>query len=306
MGLVVFLILIFVSSVWFFKERLTFYAIKGKFGQIFPRHEFLIRQLSIEPGFFALPHFDIRPKKSTVPLGFELKGGSAVAHFSTLRLFGDPFLCVDHVFLSAKSLRVDPLMFSDLNSYFFRPFPGSYLNLFLSIKKLQEKDMTAKNFVGHLRLSPRLIIIDNMKMSALSGTLSGSGRMSNTEKGWVLDLTVHFENMDISDLMKGLAMDRSVKASGVFRGDIVVGLENNRIRYLSGYLSCVKGGEVNVSSDAKWSNIVVENLKNYRYDIGNVKVSNDNQDIRIDVSLEGGAGVRNLRVFWHRYIDQSR
>jgi len=46
-------------------------------------------------------------------------------------------------------------------------------------------------------------------------------------------------------------------------------------------------------------NIVVENLKDYHYDIGSAKISNEGQNIKIDLLLEGQAGKRQFEVVWH-------
>jgi hypothetical protein len=78
---------------------------------------------------------------------------------------------------------------------------------------------------------------------------------------------------------------------------------------LIGDLDSVTGGKMIVkdpslvnsgSLKGQPANLVVENLMNYYYDIGNIRVRNEGQNIKIGIFLKGPSGQRNLEVFWHR------
>lgn len=123
-----------------------------------------------------------------------------------------------------------------------------------------------------------------------------------------LSAVISFQDIDLKKVMALLGSDKAVEATGRFSGEVVVCAKGLEIVDVRGQLTSSDGGSFIITdpslarqalSAGQNENIVIENLKNYHYDIGKVELRNSGQDIKMDIVLEGKTGQRSLELVWH-------
>ena len=298
-----------ILSLLIFKDRIALQSIRNILNKAMPGTVLNADKIVVWPSTLEVKEFDIKKAASKSSKGAQLSGGSAVIRFSLLGLLGDPLFALNEAHIKTKELRYEDLAAQDLLIELFRNRRSRYLDSVLDVKALNYGDVKVGELKARFKFSRDFIIFDEINSLALGGKVFGTGSMFFKEKLWILDLKAQLEGIDIVALLKAFGANKGIEASGVFSGDITVVLENGLIRDLKGELASAGGGQFIVTDtglldnnlkDMQGANIVVENLKNYHYDIGYVKIRNEGQDIRLDIVLQGQEGSRNLEVDWHR------
>ncbi len=301
-------LLIVFLSILIFKDRLFLGLVKLGFKKAFVHSAFDASSLTVWPGYIEVKGFGIRQTTGGIET-FKAGGGQARIRFSTFLLFKNPVLAVKEGDCFIKDIRLGE---STVNGVSFRALKnasGDYLDSVLEIENASFKKGKGRDFKGIFRLGRDFILFDEISGSLLGGGISSTGRLVFGKKAWALDSKVHFEKIELRELLKAFQAEKGVKTSGSFSGDVRIVLENGYLRDLSGRLDSVAGGDFIITDTSllgnnlmggQAANIVVENLKNYHYDIGNIQINKEGQDIRMTILLEGKAGSRDFKVIWHR------
>ncbi len=299
--------LVFAFLAYSLKDKIVLYAIQKIAQSMLPGLEVRIDGITVSSNFFGVRQFDLRETRKTFS-GTAVKEARASAKFSILKLRRDQILGIAQSHISAKEVNFSGFVFDAFLLNCTRNPSGLWLDAFLRLSALSQGDKQIKDVRATLKIFPGAVICDRLEMLVLGGKISGRGRIVFSQHSWQLELTLQLQGIRMEDLMKILAMEKRVEASGLYDGSLSIVLQDSRIKDLSGELVSKSGGKFLITDPSLLAgdlggqgsvNIVVENLTNYYYDIGNVKIRNEAQNIKIGILLSGQAGARSLDVFWH-------
>ncbi|MBI5873959.1 MAG: YdbH domain-containing protein [Candidatus Omnitrophica bacterium] len=254
----------------FFKDSLAWWLLQKNLKKSFPGSVSNVTKLVVWPVFFEIK-------------GFELKSA--------------PFSSLDFLIQDANA---------DIKFSISRSFKGLACRLW--VKSANYNDIKIKEIDGVFSIVPSRVSLQGIRARAFGGDIFITGRIDLMAKAANLELKVRLDNIDIRELMQALGMEKRVDSSGLFSGDIRLAWQGGVLKALDGKLSSISSGKFIIldtslvdksmaAGDA--ANIVVENLKNYYYDIGYIDLSNEGKNIKITIQLEGRAGSRHLEIVWH-------
>lgn len=305
--LVFFLVFSCLVLVVSFRNSFLTFAIKNSFKKIFPKSAVSLKSAHVTPFSFVVRELEIQGA-SGVPTDFNLKKINIHLKFSFIRSFFDKFFGIDNGRLTLESAAYAGGDFKGLSLLISRDDFFKSMDFLGTLKNASFQKIKAKDIAWKVRLERGKVFIRQIDIDIFGGHVQGSGDVLFDKTGWVLSLALVFQDVDIADLMKALGAEERLKVTGLYTGPVRLVVSNARIKELIGDLDSRGKGEMIIKDTSLLGsnaiqkeavNIVVENLKNYYYDIGNIKVRNIAQDIKIDISLKGQTGERNLRVLWH-------
>ena len=296
---------------FFFKEAGTVLLIKRFFKTIFPGAEIRIRGLSVGFGSLDIRRFDIQ-SQARAPFYVVFENGSAFFKFLPHRFLTNPLFAIQEGHLSLPSGTVETGMLEGVVVDFSsQPLKG-YIEACGKTDRIVFQKIKVGNLTGKMRVYGSTIAIGQAQATLFEGNVSGTGTMHFSNAAQTLSFQARLDHIAIADLMEALGAKERMSVTGAYSGDVRIFLKNGQIGDLSGELRSKDGGEFILKDSSllnqkdlqgQAANIVVENLKNYHYDIGIIKIRNIGQDIRIDISLSGPTGQRNLELVWHTTQD---
>ncbi len=292
-----------------FKDRLAGWAIRGNFERVFPGCAFEAPRVQVSLGSLKIDRFDVTKKPRHPEAILAVGKGVFRLDLSPLGLLRDPFAALTRATLRANraawaDFALDGLTFDMTRS------PGSS---FLNVRTGAAKAGIEKKAVEYLSAEGKLyrdrFLIDNINGAFCGGTFAANGELSFS-KAWVtLRLHLVLKGLRMEELMKVLETEKKMDITGVYSGSIDFVLDSaSGIKEISGELVSEGGGRMIVTDTAgleaglpagPGANIVVENFKNYYYDIGKVVIGKTDGDIKLQIMLEGLAGSRHLDIVLH-------
>lgn len=303
--LVLFLLISFILSFFFFKDALLYGLLQRSAKNHFS--VFSAEKLIVWPNFFEVRGLELKTVPGA-PCHFSLKGADAVIKVSPLLVSRRSLLFVSAGRMVLRDLQCGSFSLRRLDFNLIRDSSGTYSDSRLKIDALSFQDKQIKNLEGVFVLYPDFIILQHVDFQGVGGNITSVGRIDFKDGVTRLDVKIHLENIEIGELMRVLGMEKRVDAAGLFTGDILLVLKGGRLEALGGGLKSVTGGKFIMLDTSLMdkgmapgpvANIVVENLKNYYYDIGYIDLQNEQQGIKMNVRLEGQAGNRQLEIVWH-------
>jgi hypothetical protein len=317
---ILFIVICLFSSLFFFKDALLYRI----FEEGFKDHSlvFSAKKCVVWPNFLEVKGLELKtmPRASSP---FFLKGADAVFKVAPVLACKRSLLAVREAHMTLTGLQAGSFSLDRFNFDLVPHANAAYADARFSIDTLsfQEKKITKGE--GVLAVYPDHVLLQEVKFQGLDGNIVSSGRADFQDGAIRLDMKVRFENIEIGELMRVLGMEKRVDAAGLFTGDILLVSKGGWLESLGGELKSVRGGKFIILDTSLMdksiasgpaqkgrtdpfqlgsgpaANIVIENLKNYYYDIGYINLQNEQQNIKINIRLEGRAGSRQLDVVWH-------
>jgi len=297
---------------FFFKDVLAARWISARIHRLVPDAQFRAQEVSVGLASIVLRDFSIVQKaRGTLP-GWELRGDAAVVRVSLWGLIGDPFLAVRQADIRLELVQFGPVIVRGVDLQAQKHPSWPYVGVRVNINAAAYQQKEVKDIVSFVLINKHVVLVERAEAGILGGHMRTTGFIETprglSEPG-IYSFVVHLKDVQLKDVMAFLGSAKKLDASGVFNGEAVVIWKAGRLHLLRGELNSISGGWLWIKdpsllgqavSDPGRQNIVIENLKNYYYDIGKVELRNLGQDIRMDVVLEGEAGRRSLELFWHR------
>ncbi|GEM_PF-5378278 len=282
-----------------FKEKIALNAARHALNKYSPGSVFYTKEFSLWPGYARLNNFSIKnPKNVSSALSFN--GPKALIRFSLFSLLKGDLSAIDELEVAISKLSYDVLGLEDVK------ITASTLD----IRRLTYKKTVSKDIKGRFRIGPKTLYFDDVAIPIFGGIVRCSGSVILLGKAApVVDMVLQMEHIDLGDVMKFFEVEKRVQASGIYSGKVNILATGAEITGIGGNLQSEGGGQCTIINDSTMErnllsgnglNIVVENLKDYHYDIGSAKIGSEGQNIKIDLLLEGQAGKRQFEVVWHR------
>ncbi len=294
-----------------FKEKMVLYAVNKILNKYSPGSVFYTKEFSFWPGYARLQNFGIKNIKNVSPT-LSFNGQKALFKFSLFSLLKGDLSVIDKAEVVISSLSYDVLGLEDIRIAFSKDKETRLLISPLDIRRMTYKKAVSKDIKGRFRMDPKTLYFDDIVIPIFGGIVRCSGSVLLIgDAAPVVDMVLQLEHIDLSDVMKFLEAQKRLQATGAYSGKIHILIAGQEIMKIGGDLKSEGGGQCTIVDDSivernllsgNGLNIVVENLKDYHYDIGSAKISNKGQNIQIDLLLEGQAGKRHFEVIWHRSV----
>ena len=295
-----------------FKEKIALYAVNKILNKYAPGSVFYTKEFSLWPGYVRLQNFGIKNIKNRRSPALSFNGQKALFKFSLFSLLKGDLSVIDKAEVVIPSLSYDVLGLEDIRIAFSKDKETRLLTSPLDIRRLTYKKAVSKAIKGRFRMGPKTLYFDDIVIPIFGGIVRCSGSVLLIgEATPVVDIVLQLEHIDLSDVMKFLEAQKRVQATGAYSGKIQILIKGAEIMKIGGELKSEGGGRCTIVDDAivernalsgNGLNIVVENLKDYHYDIGSAKINNKGQNITIDLLLESQAGKRHFEIIWHRSV----
>ncbi|MBN1870663.1 MAG: YdbH domain-containing protein [Candidatus Omnitrophica bacterium] len=164
---------------------------------------------------------------------------------------------------------------------------------------------------GTVRLKGRGLVVEAFSMQAYGGQITGDVTLAVNE---VPEYSAHlkFVDLGIEGFLRDFKLDERFQMTGGVNGTLVIDGKGTDLDILSGDFSMAKAGGMLTIKDtrmmenlAQSSNqpldILVESFRQYHYNSGTVALSLDENNIILDLALDGEAGKRNLNITLHDF-----
>ncbi len=174
----------------------------------------------------------------------------------------------------------------------------------LSIKKIQYRKVRLNNINAGTTLQAKGLFLDSLVADAFKGKVQGD---INLEMGKAPQYAAQFsfEDLDLSRLVQELEMQERLELSGLLEGTLDVQGSGGKVSILNGNLRTGEaGGVINVKDKRTLgegvSELVVDSLKNYRYNIANARVYLEGTSVVLDTAMDSGEfGPRKISIYFH-------
>ncbi len=295
----------------FLRDLFLTQALEKRAKAFLPGADLAVTGLHLGHNSFAIKKFDIIRRRGQVS-PVELNEGGLDSGFSLATFFvlpGDPLLALERLSLRIRQFRFNELTAKEIHLSAARKNDGNGLAAELKFSSLAFAKMKISDASIKARVFSGEASVDEALARLFGGSVSGKGRVVFSQGSPDADLSLDVKEVQIGDLMRALDADKRMEITGTYSGIVSAKMEDGEVRELTGDLKSVTGGKMIVkdpslmntgSLKGQPANLVVENLMNYYYDIGNIQVRNEGQNIKIGIFLKGPSGQRNLEVFWHR------
>jgi len=162
-----------------------------------------------------------------------------------------------------------------------------------------------------VRLLGKELFLDGVSACALDGDIGG-----NLKFRIALDIDygadLKFTNLDIARFINDFDLKEKFEMTGRLGGDLTLKGKGTDIEILNGRLSSLESGGMLMIKDTKFLenmarninqslDLLVENFKNYHYNIATIKLFLDKSNLIIDAALDGETGKRNLNIVLHGF-----
>ncbi len=307
-GLIVAGILVFVVAAGLLvKERLALWVLDRYIQRAYPQGQVVVKGLDLGPRRAAAAAIAFK-----LPVGAQQVWSGRV---EDLRISFDPwqaFVAPQRVLRSAEAA-LDRLSGPGflLEGGVVRAgrLPGEEpLRLSVTCDRVSVYEKEISDITGRAVFSAQRLSGVDLNGTFLGGSVTVTGDASLAASSFDAKGEVFVAGLDVAQLIQALKLGERLDATGLYGGRLDVVFQDGLCRVLSGTIKNGSGGRLYVADVSllkgagvgqQAGNIVVENLKNYHYDRGEIVFSQEGRNVKLDFMLEGPAGSRQLEVVLH-------
>ncbi len=284
-------------------KPVAIFLVRNQLTKIFAASDISIGDCKITAGGLVFSDVDIKKNKA-----YDFKIKQVKIHhdiFSKQSILKRQFLtCVD---LKFKSIRKADL-YAEGVLLIFNPRDNSGS---VYIDKISYAKLKLNKFSSNLKFKDKVVCLDSFTGGLLDGQAQGD---LSFRLGKHLEYTVslNFTNLDLEKFMQDFSLDKKCELTGRLNGLLRLEGMGLELKVVEGRFSAPSEGGTLIIKDKRFLenlargtgqslDILVESFKNYRYNAGDVTLSLDKGDVILDVSLDGGAGKRDLDIILHDF-----
>lgn len=180
----------------------------------------------------------------------------------------------------------------------------------LEVKKINYGRINLETLKGNIYYKNNSFSIFPLKVKFLDGYIEGEV-IFNLEKGFNYVWRLKFLNPNLERIIEALNYKDKFYLTGKLIGDLFLEGYGFDLKVIKGNLSFTDGGNLTIK-DTKLArkiaeksgqsfDIILNGLKDYRFDKGAIKISLEGNILLVKVFLEGDKGKRDLEVRWHGF-----
>ena len=181
------------------------------------------------------------------------------------------------------------------------------------IRSLRYNKLRLGQIEGTVDLRENSFIMERLKGSILGGRFKGEAQLA-LQQPVTYSCKLRLEGMDMVRFVREFELAEKMRVTGRLGGDIRVKGEGVKLQTLSGKLSAEHEGGTLVIRDTRFLEnmasrsargaqaLLVESLRNYRYNKGTVNLGLEKGNIAGKIALDGEAGKRDFTVVFHEIV----
>ncbi len=173
-----------------------------------------------------------------------------------------------------------------------------------SIKSFKYNKLEMEEIKSKTRLENKTLFLDSLSAKLLGGQATGELNLKiGAESLYYANL--NFIGLDIGTFINAFNLEEKLQMSGKLNGSAILKGRQSAIDILEGDFSTLEqGGNLrikdkkileNIATSSKQPlEIIVESFKDYRYNVGTIRLLLDKNNLILNASLKGSAGKRDL------------
>lgn len=160
-------------------------------------------------------------------------------------------------------------------------------------------------------LKDKTLFLDSLSGELLDGNFNGNS-FFRLDEGIDYFFNLKFTGLDLERYANDFELGERFMMTGRINGSVEIKGKDTKFKVISGHLGTQEaGGNLTIKDNKLLENIarnskqslkmLVDNLRDYRYNTGRIELSLDAGDLIINVALDGESGKRNLTVVLHDF-----
>ncbi len=305
--LILITVLIFFLALGMALSPLAIFIAESQLKKLLPGSSVTINGCSVNP-FRQLSFSGVQVSKKP---GYDFKIKQAQINFSPAsilkRLKGNPWELIESCQINLDSLEMNQVL---LESGYLKAARGQVDGV-IKVKEVKAGKLKIKNIQGKARLENGYLFLDSLTAELLGGHLEGDSRIK-LAGSVTYRVKLNLFELDLDTFMNEFEFKEKAQASGKVSGLLKLRGKMQEVVILDGKLSTGKDGGILAIKDARFLenlarssgqalNLVVEGFKNYRYNIGRINLSLQDNNIVSLIDLDGSAGKRSLNIILHDF-----
>ncbi|MBF0505157.1 MAG: YdbH domain-containing protein [Candidatus Omnitrophica bacterium] len=182
----------------------------------------------------------------------------------------------------------------------------------LSIDKVQSGNLILSKIRSTVVMDKQEIILQPLSGQIFSGYFDGNVRVA-VQQDPPYSAQINFNSLDLADFVDAFNLNEKTKIQGRMAGHLELNGQGKDIRILNGNFSSGNQGGIVVIKDTRFlehfagqsnqsSELLMESLRNYHYNTGNLKLSMDQGVALLEINLNGETGKRNFQIRLHDFF----
>lgn len=207
-------------------------------------------------------------------------------------------------------IKIDSLGIQDLNvrTISFAAAQGSSEGRF-GIRQIKYNKLNISDIKSQVMLSGKELFLENVRAKAYEGDIGGSVKLK-LDHDFSYDAVLSITDVDIARVIDDFDLKEKFEMTGRLSGDSAFKGKGPSIEILNGTLSSLGSGGMLIIKDTRFLenmardtnqslDLLVENFRDYHYNIGTIKLSLDNGNLILEIALDGEKGKRTINIVLH-------
>ena len=181
----------------------------------------------------------------------------------------------------------------------------------LYIEQIKYDKLKIEKIESSVRLKDKNLHLDSLSAGLFAGKIEGSANLLiDNPPEYLVNLVI--TQLDLNTIIDDFELNEKLDLSGRLNGTIALKGKGLNFTILDGgFVANAPGGDLTIKDKSYLENIargsgqsldiLVENFKNYHYNKGAMNLSLDDENLILDIALDGEAGKRNFTVTMHNF-----
>lgn len=181
----------------------------------------------------------------------------------------------------------------------------------LYVSQIKYNKFTIKGIESQAALKDKVLSLDSLYGKLFDGTVSGNALLK-LDEGIGYHFELNFSDLDLERYVKDSELEKKLTLTGKLSGSLIIEGRGTDFKLITGDLDASEAGGTLVVKDdnvlknlARKSeqsfNILVEGFKDYRYNVGKMKLALDKGNLVWQINLDGEKGKRELTIVVHDF-----
>ena len=179
------------------------------------------------------------------------------------------------------------------------------------ISQMKYDKLNISEIKSQAKLSGKELFLEGLSAKALDGNIGGNLKFK-IDQDFSYAAILSITNLDIARFINDFDLKEKFEMTGRLNGDLTFKGKGPDIKILNGKLFSLEPGGMLIIKDTKFlenvarnSNqsldLLVGNFNNYHYNIGTIKLFLENNNLVLDIALNGETGKRDINIVLHDF-----
>jgi hypothetical protein len=182
----------------------------------------------------------------------------------------------------------------------------------LLIDKIQLGRLIMYKIKSVVRLENQKLFFKPLTGQMLNGLMDGE-ISTILEKEPAYTARFNFNDIDLRNFVVAFELSKKVRIEGLLAGNLILDGKGKKVKILNGNLSSSRQGGIVIIKDVDFlkrfaaqsnqhADLVIESLKNYHYNVGDINLLMDQGAAALEIHLNGETGKRDFQIRLHNFF----